>query len=94
VARRSIAAAALLGLTVGAVAGRLLDRHADAPGAGARPAASVSADRATEATETMAHAAVTPDELFLSELDHALESPRPAPLSTLDALTPQVAAGR
>lgn len=90
-ARRSIAAAALLGLTVGAVAGRLLDRHADVPRAGARPAASVSADGPTEA---MAHAAVTADELFLVELEQALDAPRPAPLSALDALTPQVAAGR
>jgi hypothetical protein len=90
VARRSIAAAALLGLTVGGVAGRLLDRHADAPG-GPPPAAAASAQ---PGGETMAHAAVTADEVFLSELEQALDSPRPAPLSALDALTPQVATGR
>jgi hypothetical protein len=89
-AHRSVAAAALLGLIVGTLAGRLLDRHAQAPGA-AVPAAVSAAD---PDTETMAQAAVTPDEAFLSELDHALASPRPAPLSALDALTPQVAGGR
>lgn len=92
VARRSIAAAALLGLTVGALAGRLLERHAAAPEAVRVPAAvSVAAD---PDADTMAHAAVTADEAFLSDLEQALASPRPAPLSALDALTPQVANGR
>jgi len=96
VARRSIAAAALLGLTVGAVAGRLLDRRAAAPGAAGGPeVVAVSTVTAPDPNaETMAHAGVTADEAFLSELDRALASSRPAPLSALDALTPQVQGGR
>lgn len=83
--RRWIAAAALVGLVVGTLAGRfLLDPHG--------PQASDASRRATEAQAGPSLPRLTglpvSDEAFLVELDAAVHSSSPRALRAIDALTP------
>jgi hypothetical protein len=89
VLRRSIAAAALGGLLIGAVAGRLLDPHGAARD---RATAVTQVDRSALGADPPVEAlqaSVAGDEAFLREFEAALVSPQVEPLSALDALTPQ-----
>jgi hypothetical protein len=87
-ARRYVAAAAVAGLLIGAVAGRFfylpqqpLTRAARAPIGSAEPTAAVAT----------AQVSLVGDEAFLSDFEAALGGPRVAPLQALDAMTPRVA---
>ena len=90
VARRWVAAAAVVGLLSGLAAGRFLDRHDARSGLGTADIA-----RRTPATprlggqaRTVAYDSVD-DEQFLVELEAALRAPRIEPLTAIDALTPR-----
>ena len=88
VARRWVAAAAVAGLFIGVVAGRLLDPPRWRP---TRPGAAMAFSPALGAKPAPGAAVALPnDEAFLVELDAAVFSPRIEPLRTLDALTPRV----
>ena len=81
-ARRWVAAAALAGLVVGALGGRLVPavHHQSAQARPASPAPGLPVS---------APASNTSDEAFLVELDAALVSRGATPLTALDALTPE-----
>jgi hypothetical protein len=86
--RRSVAAAAVAGLVVGAFAGRFFDS-----GARSLPAsAALTAQRVVSppAVQTVRAAALN-EEAFLGEFEAAVVSPRVEPLLALDALTPRPA---
>jgi hypothetical protein len=84
--RRSVAAAAIAGVLIGAAAGRLLDPHlARVVRFGAQAESSVPAS----GPESMSlQASTAGDEDFLLEFEAALGSQRVEPLQALDELTP------
>jgi hypothetical protein len=84
--QRSVAAAALAGLVIGGVAGRLLGpRHTATQPAMVNQARALSSPVADEPLQV----SDAGDEAFLLELEAAIGEPRLEPLSALDALTPQ-----
>lgn len=91
VARRWVAAAAVVGLVSGLAAGRFLDRHEQGRDFAltARARTDVPATSRTASVRTAAFDAAD-DEQFLVEVEAALLAPRIEPLRTIDALTPRV----
>jgi hypothetical protein len=84
--RRYVAAAAVAGLLVGAVAGRLFEPGSDWPRREARTANRVTLERTAplEARQTLTAA----EEAFLRDYETAVGSTRVEALRTLDELTP------
>lgn len=91
VARRWVAAAAVVGLLSGLAAGRFLDGHERRTGPGVADRGQRDASQTAVAAPVRAVAYdATDDEQFLVELDAALLAPRIEPLRAIDALTPRV----
>jgi hypothetical protein len=91
-ARRWVAAAAAAGLVVGLLTGRLLwDQQPNTARDRGRTAAVVSTVQRQAHVPRIERALSHPaDEVFLSEIELALESPRVVELQAIDALTPRV----
>lgn len=86
--RRWLAAAAAAGLIVGLLTGRLLwDEQRPSPRDSSRSAALQRQTPAPRIERALAHPA---DELFLSEVELAIQSPPVAELQAIDALTPRM----
>ncbi len=84
--RRSVAAAAVAGLLVGAVAGRLFDPGRTYLGRERQNASRITEDRTAGLEARQATAAA--DEAFLRDFETAVGAPQVEALRTLDELTP------
>jgi len=89
--RRWVAAAAAAGLVVGLLTGRLLwEQGPDRTPDRVRAAAVATAPRPTDAPRIERALSHPADEVFLSEIELALQSPRIRELQAIDALTPRI----
>lgn len=88
--RRWVAAAAVAGLFIGLVAGRLLGPSALGTSAAGESLTAAPALLASSSAGDVALSTVTlTDEALLVEVDAAMVAPRIEPLATLDAITPR-----
>lgn len=88
-ARRWVAAAAVAGLFVGLVAGRVLDPSALVRSLAFDQSASTPAFAPAGLADIGLSPAGLADEALLVEVDAAMHAPRIEPLATLDAMTPR-----